>query len=777
VKICLVTTEVNGPFMNGGIGTATTGLAQWLASEGHAVTILYTLRDGSRPHCASGTFDFWQEKYVREWNIELVGVPDVSGTDIAFSPALRISYAVHRWLADRQWDLIVFCDSTGPGYFATHAKSCGIQYEKTVLAVVTHGSHRWLRMIDEVICEAPDLLAVEEVEESAISHCDVVISPSHYMLEWMTDHLASLASERLFIPNILPKGAEPGLIAQAGRTVGIEELVFFGRLEIRKGIEVFCNGVDELLRDPESAAGLRRITFLGRCGRIAGEHAGAYVLRRSYNWPVELHFKLAASQEEALSYLREGKRLAVMPSIADNLPSVVIECLDNGIPFIAGDVGGAAEIVEPADHDRVLVTPRSAALATALRKAVKEGAFIARPAITRDTAIKAWREFLGKVEEAPACSSPQRLDAGLPNELRSSTSFDPGGRRAWILLAPGARIAGRGVKALLDGLGKAPLVTATWTEGKVLRAPLLDPGFVLTSEPEVRVCAVDASIAENIDERTHPDEACRQLVLAGHPYLILPEPFCDVSSHGEKEDGPALSPVRLGEQIAADAGALVLGRDFAARKAALLERCYDALPCGETLLALNEADHFGDISTSIALMAGFLNGVGRRREALELLDSWVNTRFASDPAKDPVRIVDLIATEACELENVLEPKGVDRLDRDAFMLHPNHPSCAEATCIIRACLFGHRRLRGTMELRNRESAAVRFEVSLRDHETVLGKASHIVKPGVPTELALAFDPVAGPIELRLSTSMADRSAPNFSAWATWRDLEFMAGPQ
>src|SRR5947208_2569322 len=41
-SVCIVTSELIGPFKNGGIGTAMTGLAEQLARSGCAVTVLYT---------------------------------------------------------------------------------------------------------------------------------------------------------------------------------------------------------------------------------------------------------------------------------------------------------------------------------------------------------------------------------------------------------------------------------------------------------------------------------------------------------------------------------------------------------------------------------------------------------------------------------------------------------------------------------------------------------------------------------------------------------------
>src|SRR5262249_7615317 len=160
----------------------------------------------------------------------------------------------------------------------------------------------------------------------------------------------------------------------------VDELVFFGRLEIRKGIEIFCDAIDLILKKWADLGPLRQVTFLGRCVRIGDEHSGAYVLRRSYQWPFELHYEVAASQPEAIGYLKSGRRLAVMPSIADNYPSVVIECLENRIPFIAGRIGGAVELVDLRDHDRVLVEPTAEALAEAIIKTLHGGALVARSA-------------------------------------------------------------------------------------------------------------------------------------------------------------------------------------------------------------------------------------------------------------------------------------------------------------------------------------------------------------------------------------------------------------
>ena len=46
-----------------------------------------------------------------------------------------------------------------------------------------------------------------------------------------------------------------------------------------------------------------------------------------------------------------------MPSLQENSPNTVYECLEQGIPFIASNVGGVPELIAPDDHARVLFEP------------------------------------------------------------------------------------------------------------------------------------------------------------------------------------------------------------------------------------------------------------------------------------------------------------------------------------------------------------------------------------------------------------------------------------
>src|SRR6476659_2094619 len=70
LKVCVVSSEFIGPVKNGGIATATSALIKLLASEGHRVTLLYTLGENGKPANAA-EHDAGGKKSWQHWVDEL----------------------------------------------------------------------------------------------------------------------------------------------------------------------------------------------------------------------------------------------------------------------------------------------------------------------------------------------------------------------------------------------------------------------------------------------------------------------------------------------------------------------------------------------------------------------------------------------------------------------------------------------------------------------------------------------------------------------------------
>src|SRR5262249_49316432 len=159
-------------------------------------------------------------------------------------------------------------------------------------------------------------------------------------------------------------------------------------LDDRKGLAPFLGGFNELPHEQ-----LRRIDleFIGKptkewsTDRVRRSISGA--ARRSIR---RLSFETDLDQQEALARLSRPGTLAVMPSLADNSPNTVYECIERGIPFIASGVGGTGELVTPDDRSRVLFEPTAEGVRSALERAFTDegGLRAASPAFDGPTSLR-----------------------------------------------------------------------------------------------------------------------------------------------------------------------------------------------------------------------------------------------------------------------------------------------------------------------------------------------------------------------------------------------------
>ena len=187
---------------------------------------------------------------------------------------------------------------------------------------------------------------------------DVLVTPSRYLLGWMRGQGWRLPESVSVIPYLtrsVATGEPPPTPVGDEDASRVKRLVFFGRLEERKGLRPFAAALNRLdsglLDDVE-------LEFIGAPTKgwssaevqaLLSENARATLRRVSFSTELDQH--------QALERLKRFGTLAVMPSLEDNSPNTVYECLEAGIPFVASNVGGIAELVAPEDRQRVLFEP------------------------------------------------------------------------------------------------------------------------------------------------------------------------------------------------------------------------------------------------------------------------------------------------------------------------------------------------------------------------------------------------------------------------------------
>ncbi len=386
LRVGLVCMQFAGPTHCGGVGTAFFSLAEALAEHGHDVQVVLA---GDELERASSSD--WQRRFRRS-GIAFVHLPRTLHRGSRFDGRAEASFNCHQWLKRRPFDVIHFHEWLGLGYYPVLAKRQGLAYRSTLLCVGTHGPEQWALQGNGVLSSEIGQLETHAMERESVRLADVVVSPSQYLLQWLEREGWSLPERTYVHPNVLWSKAISAPRRIRVRTP-VSELVFFGRLEPRKGLYRFCEAVDWLARASRRPL---RVTFLGRNRWLSdrAEWGDQFLRGRSLHWPYPVSILTDRNHEEALDYLREPGRLAVVASRRENSPYTVLECLGAGVSLICADVGGVRELVHPDDRARVLFEERD--LAQKLGQVLVEGASPARPAVdlgwVRDRWVR-WHEI------------------------------------------------------------------------------------------------------------------------------------------------------------------------------------------------------------------------------------------------------------------------------------------------------------------------------------------------------------------------------------------------
>jgi glycosyltransferase involved in cell wall biosynthesis/GT2 family glycosyltransferase len=381
--ICVVTPDIVGPVKNGGIGTACYHFARILGDVGQPVTILYTcdLSPSRQAH--------WRNTYAR------MGIKFLSL--VADAPPMAHEVRGSTWFLDRSWrvfkylegksySLVHFQDWHANGFWSIKAKRLGLAFDRTTLTVATHSCTKW---IDEGMRRfGPEPIETAKlvwVETYGIEHCDVLLSPNRYMLDWLSRSGIRTPPSVFVAPNPYTEHTD---VDRPPREIDHDHLIFFGLLATRKGLHVFGDALRQLRR--EGGPLPRTLSFLGTLDEVNGRPAAEYLetLRRDLA-PIEFHVINHLDHLGARDYIERTRGLVVIPSLLENCPFVVIECIENGFPFLAARTGGIPDMVDPT----ATFEPTPAALAARLgeRHSIDHAA-MRHPYSAREAA-QVWRDL------------------------------------------------------------------------------------------------------------------------------------------------------------------------------------------------------------------------------------------------------------------------------------------------------------------------------------------------------------------------------------------------
>ena len=330
--ISIITAELQGWNGGGGIGSAYYELAIALAQSGHQVQVLLVSNNVHSP----------QETPARV---------TVESLDPSGLTSLQLCRKVARHVKNHGSDVIHMHDWLGLGSGIKEILGEG----GPTLIVGIHGpsawtrSHnRWPTAEDGSMQVSTESLYAEglkqALEKDLITSADILVSPSQFMANWVKNNLlGDVATDNLVVQRNCPLSRDRIHITNKNHAKTQQVLIYFGRMEERKGFLLFLDAIKEMEKKP-----IEVIFIGGDCiiqeTRQASEIATEQLSRLGV--PHQFHTNLQRS--EALNMLKELQGVIAIPSLTENSPCVIEELLDSGLQVVTTDAGGTKELI---DHD------------------------------------------------------------------------------------------------------------------------------------------------------------------------------------------------------------------------------------------------------------------------------------------------------------------------------------------------------------------------------------------------------------------------------------------
>jgi Glycosyl transferases group 1 len=163
----------------------------------------------------------------------------------------------------------------------------------------------------------------------------------------------------------------------------VKTVAFFGRLETRKGIEIFFDAISmlpaEILSKPDF-----RVLLIGGSAHIQSQKSEVWIETRIKRLPQALNasqvvLKVGLSRENALKEVLSAETVIAFGSMIENAPFALVEASKLGLPYVALDTGGVQEVVDlESSSASVLFNPlnlveTTTALAAALEVRLRAG--------------------------------------------------------------------------------------------------------------------------------------------------------------------------------------------------------------------------------------------------------------------------------------------------------------------------------------------------------------------------------------------------------------------
>lgn len=436
----LVTPEYEGIFRNGGIGTYYATLSRKLADRGWSIILLLC----QTSETFSGHSDISHISHIFSTSA-LETILDLQPVHTAILSQFKAwqwvesdsyrSLLFIQALLDRYPDLapplyVEFPDLCGLGYRSIQAKKAGLLGQNCTIAVTLHSPQEWLNEAHErfTLGHSDWFRNIYEYEQYAFENADLAFFLSCFLKSkvesygWHLDHAMHLP---YCFPLIDPTERSPQPINSA--TLDIDRkaipIIFFGRLEERKGLLTFLAAIRQLAPDLRERL---HLLFLGKSVPLHTPHLQPLTSRDYIAQELGQDFTYSIMtdlfSQTAIALVRDlAPAIVCLASHQENLPNTAFEMGQLSVSLVVSDTGGFRESLNLIQRSAGLYwfQPGSAiALAQALSAAIV--AYPEQPTVPNIN-------FLAEVNHSLLEQRLQVMEYGsiskIPSTITSPTNF------------------------------------------------------------------------------------------------------------------------------------------------------------------------------------------------------------------------------------------------------------------------------------------------------------------------------------------------------------------
>lgn len=355
MRICFVSREFPPETHTGGIGTYTYKTSAALARLGHEAHVVTAAHKPAADYGDNGVF------------IHRIQEPDETGRALrSVSHARAVAEAISR--IPGRLDIVQACEWGGEGFWYAMSPTRRAPLV-TRLATPLFVVQRLNEAVPRRLLRSG--WVTNTVERMQTVRSDGIISPTGALAKIVCDEW-KIAPERV---TVVPTGASLGSTTQGAdgplpeALQGSEYLLYFGRLERRKGVHILGAALPAVL---EAHPTLKAV-FVGEDLLHDGRPMADVIRDLNPQHADRLVFLPRMPQAELFPVIR-GARLVVLPSLWENLANTCLEAMQLGRPVVATWGCGFEEVIEDGVSGFLALPGDAEALATRMLAALADSA-------------------------------------------------------------------------------------------------------------------------------------------------------------------------------------------------------------------------------------------------------------------------------------------------------------------------------------------------------------------------------------------------------------------